>query len=78
MVKRRNSLGRFIPDNKDYITIKIPGPIKILKILLIIIVLSPWIFVIFFRIDVKDIFRNLMETLFVKENEQTKKNNGFF
>ena len=78
MVKSRNPLGQFIPENKDYRTIKKPGPIKILKILLIIIVLSPWIFVLFFRIDVKDIFRNLMEALFATENEQTKKNNGFF
>ena len=64
-----------LEENED-IRINLPRPKKIIKLLLILIVLSPWIFVIIFRLDIKGFVQNIMESILL--NEQNKKANGFF
>ena len=76
---KRNNLGQFnAKDSYSSLFIEIPGPLKIFKYFLIFIALSPWIFVLFFRIDIKSNFKKLIEFIFGFNEGEAKKTNGFF
>ena len=75
MVKHRNSLGQFSSGDLEYITIKISGPVRILRIFLIIAIFIPWVVILFNRINLKE---NIETILGFKLNEEGKKGNGFF
>ena len=79
MSRKRNNLGQFIAkDSYSSLFIEISGPLKIFKYFLIFIALSPWIFVRFFRIDIKSNFKKLIEFIFGFNEGEAKKTNGFF
>ena len=84
MGKKRNSKGQFIPKDNGELNIRIPGFLKILKMVvisaIILIILSPWIFVLTFRINIKEAFGKLMEYIFIGEinKDKNEKSNGYF
>ena len=79
MPRKRNSLGQFTSkDTYNSLFIEIPGPIRIFKYFLVLFAISPWIFVILFRVDMKSNFKKLIEYIFGINKEETKKANGFF
>ena len=79
MPRKRNSLGQFTSkDTYNSLFIEIPGPIKIFKYFLVLFAISPWIFVILFRVDMKSNFKKLIEYIFGINQEETKKANRFF
>ena len=47
---------------------------------IILIILSPWIFVLTFRINIKEAFGKLMEYIFIGEinKDKNEKSNGYF
>ena len=75
MVKHRNSLGQFSSGDLEYITIKISGPVRILRIFLIIAIFIPWVVILFNRINLKETLETILG---FKLNEEGKKGNGFF
>ena len=75
MVKYRNSLGQFTSGDLEYITIKIPGPIKLLRLFLIVAIFIPWVVILFNRINLKETLETILG---LKLNEEGKKGNGFF
>ena len=82
MQKKRNGLGQFTKDNLD-IVIKIPGPITFLRAIFLITILLPWIFIIFYRLNLFEFVRSFMEYVFSpnkNENgsDEKKKGNSFF
>ena len=80
----RNSKGQFASKDNGEINIRIPGLMKILKSMLIfaiiLIILSPWIFVFTSRINIKEAFSKIMEYILIGENNKDKKekSNGYF
>ena len=79
MPKKRNSLGKFVAkDSYNSLYLELPGPLKIFKYFLILIAISPWLFVLFFRIDIRGNFKNIIEFIFGINEGETKKSNGFF
>ena len=87
MGKKRNSKGQFISKDNGEINIRIPGLMKILKTILIsaiiLIIISPWIFVLTSRINIKEAFRKIMEYILIGEYNKDKKDkkeksNGYF
>ena len=69
MARKRNSFGQFIKE--DGIVIRIPSFSSMLMYILILLVLSPWIYVFAFRLNIKDLFLYLMNYLFQMQ-QQTK------
>ena len=69
MARKRNSFGQFIKE--DGIVIRIPSFSSMLMYILILLVLSPWIYVFAFRLNIKDLFHYLMNYLFQMQ-QQTK------
>ena len=69
MARKRNSFGQFIKE--DGIVIRIPSFSSMLMYILILLVLSPWIYVFAFRLNIKDLFLYLMNYLFQMQH-QTK------
>jgi len=84
MGKKRNSKGQFIPKDNEELNIRIPGLLEILKILIIsaiiLIIASPWIFVLIHRIKIKEAFCKIMEFILIGETNEDKKekSNGYF
>ena len=79
MPRKRNSLGQFTSkDTYNSLFIEIPGPTKTFKYFIVLFAISPWIFVILFRVDMKSNFKKLIEYIFGINQEETKKANGFF
>ena len=79
MPQKRNSLGQFVAkDSYNSLYLELPGPLKIFKYFLILIAISPWLFVLFFRIDIRGNFKNIIEFIFGINEGETKKSNGFF
>ena len=86
MGKSRNSKGQFTKNiDKETYTIRVPGPIKILKILFILffllLIILPWIFILFYRLRIKELFLRMVEFLFIEgiaDDSTNKKTNGFF
>ena len=83
MKKQRNELGQFTRENYDFV-IKIPGPVTIFRAFVIIFLLSPWIFIIFYKLNVFQLFQVLMENMLSLSHgaehieENGKKTSGFF
>ena len=73
MVKYRNSLGQY--SSSDYLTIRIPGPAKLFKLVLILLIFAPWFVILLYRINLREIFEAISG---FKLNEEGKKSNGFF
>ena len=69
MARKRNSFGQFIKE--DGIVIRIPSFSSMIMYILILLVLSPWIYVFAFRLNIKDLFLYLMNYLFQMQ-QQTK------
>ena len=78
MKRKRNILGQFVSkDSNEYYYMTIPGPLLMIKIILIILVISPWLFIFFYRVNLKEI----MEFIFgIQMNNElnNKKSNDFF
>ena len=75
MSRKRNSIGQFIKD--DGMIIRIPSFTSMLMYLVILLILSPWIYVFAFRLDIKVLFLNLMNYLFQMQQLTTKGNKYF-
>lgn len=75
MSRKRNSIGQFIKD--DGMIIRIPSFTSMLMYLIILLILSPWIYVFAFRLDIKVLFLNLMNYLFQMQQPTTKGNKYF-
>ena len=76
MPRKRNEFGQFVP--KDYnLYISFPNPLTIIKFLLIMIIVSPWIFILSYKLDLESI-QKMMEKIFIIKSDDTKKSNGFF
>ena len=78
MGKKRNNLGQYVKE--DGIVIRVPGFKKLLQYVLVLLIFSPWIYVLLFRIDLKELFVTFMNYVFKidpKEPKTTTKN-GFF
>ena len=76
MLRRRNKLGQYIP--KDFeLSVSLPSPSTIVKYLIIALILTPWVFIIIYKIDWNKI-EYLMENLFLMNKDEQKKTNGFF
>ena len=69
MVKYRNSLGQFSFGDLEYIAIKIPEPIRLLRPFLIIIIFIPWAVILFNKINLKV---TLEAVLGLKVNDEEK------
>ena len=79
MPPKRNSLGQFVAkDSYNSLYLELPGPLKLFKYLVIFIAISPWIFVILFRIDVRGYFKNFIEWIFGINEGETKNKMDFF
>ena len=78
MGKKRNSLGQYVKE--DGIVIRVPGFKKLLQYALVILIFSPWIYVLLFRIDLKELFVTFMNYVFKIEpkDPKTTTKNGFF
>ena len=77
MTRKRNKLGQYLP--KDYdLSISFPGPLKIIKYIIIALIVAPWLFILEYRLNLKEIFQKAMENLFLIKNDDIKKSNGFF
>ena len=68
-------MGQFSSGDLEYITIKIPGPVRLLRIFLIIAIFIPWVVILFNRINLKETLETILG---FKLNEEGKKGNGFF
>ena len=75
MSRKRNSFGQFIKE--DGITIKLPSFSSMLMYLVLILILSPWIYVFANRLDIKELFLHLMNYLFQMQQTATKGNKYF-
>ena len=79
MGRKRNSLGQFTSkDTYNTLYVEIPRPLRLFKYFLVFLAISPWIFVLFFRVDIKSIFKVIIEKIFGINQEENKKTNGFF
>ena len=77
MGRKRNKLGQYLP--KDYnLSISFPSPLKIIKFILIALIVAPWLFILEYRLNLKEIAKKTMENIFLIKNEDIKKSNGFF
>ena len=74
MGRKRNEFGQFI--KADSLAIRVPGPSLIFQLLLLLIIISPWLYVIFFRIDAKLWFLSFINFIF--KVEEIPKKNGLF
>jgi len=75
MSRKRNSFGQFIKE--DGITIKLSSFSSMLMYLVLILILSPWIYVFANRLDIKELFLHLMNYLFQMQQTATKGNKYF-
>ena len=79
MGRKRNALGQFISkDTYNALYLEILGPLRLFTYLFVFLSISPWIFVLFFRVDIKSIFKGIIEKIFGIIQEENKKTNGFF
>ena len=77
MTRKRNKFGQYLP--KDYnLSISFPRPLKIIKYLLIALIVAHWLFILEYRLNLKEIVQKAMESIFLIKNEDIKKSNGFF
>ena len=72
MSRRRNKLGQYVPNDLE-LSISFPNPIKIAKFILIVLILSPWVFLLIHKEDLKIWFEYLMENMFIKIKRNQKK-----
>ena len=78
MGRKRNALGQFTSkDTYNALYLEIPGPLRLFKYFLVFLAISPF-FVLFFRVDIKSIFKGIIEKIFGIIQEENKKTNGFF
>ena len=52
MPRRRNKLGQYVPNDLE-LSISFPNPIKIAKFILIVLILSLWVFLLIYKLDLK-------------------------
>ena len=77
MARKRNKLGQYLP--KDYnLSICFPRPLTLIKFILIALIVAPWIFILEYRLNLKEILQKTMENIFLIKNDDIKKSNGFF
>ena len=74
-MKYRNSLGQFSSGDLEYITIKIPWPVRLLSLFSIDEIFIPWAVILFNRINLKETLETILG---LKLNEEGKKGNGLF
>jgi len=78
MPRKKNTLAQFTAnDNYNTLYLEIPGPLKLFKYFLILLVISPWIFVLLYRIDINSSFKGLIGRIFGINQGENKKANGF-
>ena len=79
MPRKRNLLGQFtVNDNYNALYIEIPKHLNYLNIFLVLLAISPWIFVLLYRVDIKSAFKGLIEKNFVINQGESKKQIVFF
>ena len=78
MPQKRNELGQYIRNNDYKVFICLPGPLTIIKYLLIVLIVSPWLFILTYKLSLMDLIQKTMENIFLVKNEDGKKYNGFF
>ena len=79
MPKKRNELGQYIRNNDYKVSICLPSPLTIIKYLLIVLIVSSWLFFILtFKFSLMDLIQKKRENIFLIKNEDGKKSNGFF
>ena len=77
MARKRNKLGQYLP--KDYnLSISLPRPLTLIKFILIALIVAPWLFILEYRLNLKEILQKTMENIFLIKNDDIKKSNGFF
>ena len=78
MPKKRNEFGQFIKNNDYCFSICLPGPLKVIKYLMIALIIAPWLFILSYKLNLSDLFLKTMEGIFLIKNDDSKKSNGFF
>ena len=78
MVKKRNELGKYIRNNDFYFSIHFPSQLKLIKYLIIILIVSPLLFILLYKLNFMDLVQKTMGNLFLIKNDDPKKSNGFF
>ena len=78
MPKKRNELGQYIRNNDYKVSICFPGPLTIIKYLLIVLIVSPWLFILTYKQSLMDLVQNTIKNIFLIKNEDGKKSNGIF
>ena len=78
MVKKRNELGQYIRNNDFDFSIRFPSPLKLIKYLMMILIVSPWLFILLYKLNFMDLVQKTMENLFLIKSDDPKKSNGFF
>ena len=78
MPKKRNELGQYIRNNNYKVSICLPSPLTIIKYLLIVLIVSPWLFILTYKLSLMDLIQKTTENIFLIKNEDGKKSNGFF
>ena len=75
---KKNELGQYIRNNNYKVSICLPDPLTIIKYLLIVLIVSPWLFILTYKLSLMDLIQKTMENIFIVKNEDEKKSNGFF
>ena len=77
MKRNRNERGQYVA--RDYrMSITIPSQFIMIKYIFIIFIISPCLFILVYKIDLKNFIQNFMEKIFLINKEEAKKTNGFF
>ena len=77
MKRKRNEQRQYVA--RDYrMSITIPCQFIMIKYIFIIFIISTCLFILVYKIDLKNFIQNFMEKIFLINKEEAKKTNGFF
>ena len=69
MPRRGNKLGQYVANDFE-LSISFLSSLKIIKFLLLVLILSPWVFLLIYKVDLKIWFECLMENMFAINKEK--------
>jgi hypothetical protein len=79
---KRNSKGQFIPKEtqRELFAITLPDIWTIIRIIITLLIFAPWIYLLIYRVNLKDKIGNVLASLFQEEsngmcNDNSKKGN---
>ena len=76
---KKETLWKFIAkDSYNSLYLELPGLLKIFKYFLILIAISPWIFILLFRIDIRGNVKDITEWIFGINEKVIKNQIDFF